>query len=121
MRTLGGSSSSTLWGRARCGAGPTVGLEVGPTAPPGPAPHPRGVPVEGQLIGHGVCHGLRVGCRARAAAEDSVVDGGQFVCHPVGHVGPAGHSGDVTLMAPRQPEVTPRRRRALGDSSVMLL
>lgn len=47
------------------------------------------VPVEAQLIGDGVRDGLRIRRRARAAAEDAVVDGSEFVRHAVGDVSAA--------------------------------
>lgn len=47
------------------------------------------VPVEAQLVGDGVSDGLRVGRRARATAEDPVVDGREFIRHAVGDVSAA--------------------------------
>lgn len=43
---------------------------------------------EAQLVLHNVCHGLRVGGRARPAAPDGVVDPRQLVRHAIRNVGP---------------------------------
>ena len=53
--------------------------------------------MEGQLIGHSIGHRLRVGSGTRAAAEDAVMDGRQFVRHAIGHVGAAGRNRAVVM------------------------
>lgn len=47
------------------------------------------IPVEAQLVGDGVSDGLRIGGRARATAEDPLVDGREFIRHAVGDVSAA--------------------------------
>lgn len=47
------------------------------------------VPVETQLVGDGISNGLRIGRRARATAEDPIVDGREFIRHAVGDVSAA--------------------------------
>lgn len=40
-----------------------------------------------KLVGDCISDGLGVGCRSRAAAEDAVVNRGEFIGHPVRNVG----------------------------------
>ena len=78
-----GTWGANIGHRGHVGGWGRTGAETPPhfLAPP---------PMEGELIGHSVGHGLRVGSRARAAAEDAMMDSCQFVRHAVGHVGAAG-------------------------------
>lgn len=45
------------------------------------------LPVKVKLVGDCISNGLGVGCRSRAAAEDAVVNRGEFIGHPVRNVG----------------------------------